>query len=439
MANDFQVHVPKILDLLLDAVCVVDVDGHFIFVSAACERIFGYTPDELIGTNMIDLVYPEDRERTLRTAGDIMKDKPVSHFENRYVRKDGRVVHIMWSARWSEPDGIRLAVARDVTELRRAERMQSALYQISEAAHATSSLYDLYQHIHQIIGRLLPARNFSVALYDASTSQLSFPYSIDESSLISETDSFDSHDFIAGIIQSGQAKLTTSGIARKSTTDESLDWLGVPLISAHTGVMGALVVKSYTSDIHYTNYDVELLQFVSTQIAAAIERKQAETQLQHMARHDALTDLPNRTLFFDRLDMALKRARREGEQLAVLYLDLNDFKTVNDTLGHEAGDVLLCQVAHRLLQCIRESDTVGRLGGDEFTILLTNIKGQGDVEIVLEKIRATLSVLYTVQDHSVSISASIGSALYPEQGTTRDQLIQYADMAMYARKQREQA
>ncbi|MCS3902778.1 diguanylate cyclase (GGDEF)-like protein/PAS domain S-box-containing protein [Methylohalomonas lacus] len=436
MTTDFRAHVPKILDLLLDAVCVVDVDGHFIFVSAACERIFGYTPDELIGTNMIDLVYPEDRDRTLHTAGEIMKDKPVSHFENRYVRKDGRVVHVMWSARWSEPDGIRLAVARDVTELRRAERMQSALYQISEAAHATTSLYDLYQHIHRIIGRLLPARNFSVALYDVSTDQLSFPYSVDENPHISEADSFDSHNFITGIIQSGQAHLTTSEISLNAV-NESLDWLGVPLMSADIGVMGALIVRSYASDMRYTNEDVELLQFVSTQIASAIERKQAEAQLQHMARHDALTDLPNRTLFFDRLDMALKRARRDREQLAVLYLDLNDFKTVNDTLGHEAGDMLLCQVAHRLLQCVRESDTVGRLGGDEFTILLTNIKGQGDVETVLEKIHATLSALYSIKDNSVSLSASIGSAIYPEQGATREQLVQYADMAMYAYKRTE--
>jgi PAS domain S-box-containing protein len=126
----------KIMDLLVDAVCIVDADGRFVFVNAACERTFGYKPEEMIGRNMIDLVHPEDRTRTMQAVDRIMDGFLQQHFENRYLRKDGRVVHLMWSARWSDDDQLRLAVARDITELKHAQIKQNALYEITEAAHA---------------------------------------------------------------------------------------------------------------------------------------------------------------------------------------------------------------------------------------------------------------------------------------------------------------
>lgn len=123
----------KVLDLLLDTVCVVDDQGRFAFLSASCENLLGYTQEELLGRRMIDLVLPVDRERTLKAAGRVMEGRSHIHFENRYVRKDGRVVDIMWSARWSETERMRFAVARDITELKHAERKQRALYEISKA------------------------------------------------------------------------------------------------------------------------------------------------------------------------------------------------------------------------------------------------------------------------------------------------------------------
>eukprot|EP01032_Pedospumella_encystans_P023135 gene23135-26194_t len=128
--------VASFADLLLDAICMVDAGGKFVFVSAACERIFGYRQEEMIGMAMIDLVAPADRERTLAAARRIMDGQPNSRFENRYVRKDGSIVHIMWTARWSEADQLRIAVARDMTASKQSEAMQAALYAISESAHA---------------------------------------------------------------------------------------------------------------------------------------------------------------------------------------------------------------------------------------------------------------------------------------------------------------
>ncbi|HSP59051.1 MAG TPA: diguanylate cyclase [Halomonas sp.] len=439
MALDTDLIGTRIMDLLIDAVCVVDVEGRFVFVSAACERIFGYAPDEMIGMPMIQLVHPDDRQRTLEAAADIMRGQAQTHFENRYVRKDGRIVDIMWSARWSEPERVRLAVARDITPLKHAERIQSAIYRISEAAHLAEGLSELYQHIHRVIGDLLPVDNFLVALYDETREALSFPYVADEQARAAMPEPLDMGTPFARVILEGRAVLhrydasDDAPLPAASLPGAVLDWLGVPLVS-QAGIMGAVVVQSYSGNARYHEQDKALLQLVSTQVAAAIERKQAEARLHHMARHDPLTGLPNRTLFNAHVDMALQVAQRQGEQLAVLYLDLDDFKEVNDTLGHEAGDQVLCEVARRLAACLRESDMIGRMGGDEFTVLLTNIRGENAIGVVTDKIRAVFDAPIELPAQALTLTTSIGAALYPGHGTSRDQLSRHADADMYAAK-----
>lgn len=436
MTTDSREFLPKVMDLLLDAVCGVDAEGRYIYVNAACERMFGYTRDELLGRNMIELVHPDDRERTLEAARNVMRGDSHLHFENRYLRKDGTVVDLMWSASWSETDQLRLAVARDVTELKRAQRVQSAVYRISEAAHTAEGLFGLYQQIHLIIGELLPADNFFVAMYDMSTGMLSFPYFVDARKRKPDPQPLVEGTPLAEVIHAGKAVLISSaggGATEAEASRDHLDWLGVPLIS-NKDIMGALVVQSYSGHVRYDEDDKELLHFVSTQIATAIERKLVESRLLYMARHDPLTDLPNRILFQDRLDTALRRARRDREHLALLYLDIDDFKQVNDSFGHEAGDRLLRELAQRIVQSVRESDTIGRMGGDEFTVLLPNIQGPEDVDAILEKIRAAVSMPFEVNGRTLAVTASIGTAVYPEHGTDQDQLIRHADAGMYSVK-----
>jgi len=430
----------NVMDLLLDAICIVDVQGRFVFVSAACERIFGYTPEEMIGRQMLDLVLPGDRAKTLEAASKVMAGHLQLHFENRYVRKDGQVVHIMWSARWSEADQLRVAVARDITELKRAESMQAALHAISEAAHSAEDLLALFRHIHQIIGDLLPATNFFVALYDEKEDQLSFPYFVDEHDEAPAQRKLDSGTLSAEVIRTGQAMLLTPD-TRMTLHDhagtivgkDSLDWLGVPLMS-QKGTIGALVVQSYSGEVRYTEQDKALLQFVSAQVATVIERKQSETWLRHIARHDALTDLPNRGLFDDRLRTALARVRLDGDRLSLLYIDLDRFKQVNDSYGHAIGDLLLLEASHRIRHCVRESDTVGRVGGDEFIVLLSSIKLPEHASTIAEKIRDSLNQPFELAGQHLQVSASLGIAVYPEHGDEYKQLIRHADGAMYGAK-----
>lgn len=428
------------MDLLLDAVCAVDKQGRFVFVSAACERIFGYTPDELIGRSMIELVHPADRQRTLAAAGEIMGGDPKHNFENRYLCKDGCVAHISWSARWSEVDQLRIAVARDITERKQAESRQAALYAISEAAHAAEDLLALFKRVHLLIGEWLPALNFSVALYDENCGQLNFPYHVDDHELQPEQPGTVIGRLCAQVIRSGQPMLLTPDSADATPDFAELlaeqnapCWLGVPL-SSKNGTIGALIVKSLAGGERYTEQDKELLQYVCAQVATAIERQQLHARLKRMAQYDQLTQLPNRELLRDRLRAALAHARAVHGHMALLYVDLDRFKQVNDTHGHAVGDMLLQTVANRLKGCVRETDTVARIGGDEFVVLLHSVHAAEDADSVAGKIRQVLAQPMRLDGHDLRIEPSIGVARFPEHGEEEQQLFRHADQAMYAAK-----
>jgi diguanylate cyclase (GGDEF)-like protein len=163
------------------------------------------------------------------------------------------------------------------------------------------------------------------------------------------------------------------------------------------------------------------------------ERRRAEEQIAHMARHDALTDLPNRILLRERLEHELKRVKR-GESLAVLCLDLDHFKSVNDTLGHPIGDELLKLVADRLRGCTREPDTIARLGGDEFAIIMTQMREPADAAILARRVRESIIRPYQVDGHQIISGISIGISIAPIDGVEPDQLLKNADMALYGAK-----
>lgn len=309
------------MDLLLDAVCVVDKDGQFVFVSAACEHVFGYTPEEIIGRKMIDMVVPEDRP-------DEQDEQP----ESRPLNSGTLSGEVIRSG-------------------------------------------------HPIL--LTPDTRITVS---------------------------PGHSEVIGT--------------------DSMNWLGVPL-KARDRTIGAVVVQSYNGDVRYSEQDQELLQFVSTQVASAILRTQLHERLRYAAGHDPLTGLANRGLFQDRFQGFLTRVRREHTRFALLYIDLNRFKKVNDDHGHITGDLLLQEVAKRLRGCIRESDTIARVGGDEFIVLLDAILLPLHAVSVSIKINQALRQIFLIDNKRLLISPSIGVSVYPEDGDNEDELMRHADEAMY--------
>jgi diguanylate cyclase (GGDEF)-like protein len=167
----------------------------------------------------------------------------------------------------------------------------------------------------------------------------------------------------------------------------------------------------------------------------AIERKQTEQHLTRLAHYDSLTDIPNRILFRDRLEHAVNLAERDHTRFTLMFIDLNGFKQVNDNFGHDAGDAIIRICAERLNSCLRRSDSVARMGGDEFTLLLQNIANSTDVAHIAEKVISAVQQPADINGHEVVVGCSIGIAIYPEAGRDADTLLKHADMAMYKAKQ----
>jgi diguanylate cyclase (GGDEF)-like protein len=173
---------------------------------------------------------------------------------------------------------------------------------------------------------------------------------------------------------------------------------------------------------------------LETELAVVAE---AREEYRSLAYHDGLTGLPNRSLFHDRLGLAITHSSRRQGHLALLYLDVDNFKGVNDAFGHGSGDRVLVELAGRIRAAVRAEDTVARLGGDEFVVLLAHVSGAGDAARVAAKVLDSVRPPFRVDGHEVSIAASVGMSVYPDDGTSPDDLMRHADGAMYRDKQRE--
>ena len=203
----------------------------------------------------------------------------------------------------------------------------------------------------------------------------------------------------------------TCVLIRRDGAEVAVENSASPIHDKHGGVVGAVMVA----------HDVTEARDISAKLA-------------RLALHDNLTDLPNRVLFADRLDQALGRARRNNYSVAVLFIDLDRFKSVNDSLGHAVGDQLLKAAAQRLLSCVRETDTVSRYGGDEFVVLIAEIVSERDAICCAEKIRAECAKPYRIGEHDLQVKASIGIACFPDSAPDPETLLKHADMAMYQAK-----
>jgi diguanylate cyclase (GGDEF)-like protein len=193
----------------------------------------------------------------------------------------------------------------------------------------------------------------------------------------------------------------------------------------------AIAIEGSASPIHDKNGGVVGAVMVVHDVTAA---RDLSAKLERMALHDSLTDLPNRSLFTDRLDRALARASRAGNSVVLLFIDLDEFKPVNDTLGHALGDRLLQSVADRLRHCMREADTVSRFGGDEFLVLMPDVPSTQDAAICAAKVFQSLQPVHEIGGHELFVTASIGVSSYPHDAGDANGLLKCADTAMYKAK-----
>ncbi len=217
--------------------------------------------------------------------------------------------------------------------------------------------------------------------------------------------------------------------AMRNLLQQGEQWQGELLKTVKSGDLLPLSVRINT----VRNEHDRLTHFVIV-ITDIAERKAEEEYLRHIAHHDALTNLPNRVLFHTKLEQAIVHAQRSDDIFAILFLDLDNFKPVNDQFGHDVGDKLLQEVAKRLSSGIRQMDTITRLGGDEFVILLEHLANTHRIGQLIPQISQAICAPYTINGHQIHIGVSVGLAIYPENGTDAKSLINHADQAMYSMK-----
>jgi len=220
---------------------------------------------------------------------------------------------------------------------------------------------------------------------------------------------------------------------------KAVSYLGMPFYDTDGKALG-LVCLLGTRPMDKNIYDEYLLKIITARVSAEFIRRKAEKQLRHLATHDALTDVPNKMLFWDRINTAIARAGRSGDKLGLLFIDLDNFKKINDSQGHHNGDLFLVEICNRLKHSCRKTDTLCRFGGDEFVVILEDIKDPNDLSQMADTLHHKIADSdITINDLGLHAEISIGAAIYPDHGSSSNELLQHADQAMYQAKKSNQA
>ena len=390
-----------------DIIFRTDVNGQLTFVNPAMIHVTGYEKEELIGMQYTILIRPDMRDNALKFFGrQMVKGLQNTYTEYPIITKDGKNLWFGQNTQLIVNNGKVTGfqvVSRDITELKRMDDKLQFEEQRFRAFVEHASDMIVLVNPEGVILYVNPAIESILGFkpeerIGANGSEIVHP---DDVKALADVFNTLSRDTNSPVIN-GELRLR-----HKDGSWRTLEAVGSNLVNNN-------VVESII--INYRDIT---------------ERKKAEEQIQYMATHDLLTDLPSLRFAKDRLFVALGMARRYKKAVAVMFIDLDGFKDVNDTLGHDAGDYVLKQVARRMLSCVRETDTVSRVGGDEFLIIATEINAPENVAQIAEKVIQLVSQPIIFNGSQAVVSASIGIALFPDDDTDMDQLIKKADEAMY--------
>jgi diguanylate cyclase (GGDEF)-like protein/PAS domain S-box-containing protein len=438
-----------------DVVGMIDGEGRITYVSPSVIDVFGYQPPELVGTPVADLVHPDDLHQVVSTIASL-DGRP---FESEHLEIRGR--HADGSWRWTEATvtnqmhepSVRGLVGnfRDVTERRRSEVLIARETAVLEQILAGASIPETCNRLLETVEEYLGDASTAIRLIDAETGAL---HRVAAPSLPSVfLDAVDSHmSSLIGDADVGHSARIEPIVLRDLTRENpwpQIRALGdlalahgfhafwsVPIRTPDDERLLGMLAAYVRNPRRPTDAERLMLDRVRNVVGVALDRAAHTRQLGHLALHDTLTELPNRALAVERLELALDRARDTESLVAVLFLDLDRFKIVNDGLGHDTGDELLVAVGRRLATSVRRNDTVARFGGDEFVIICEDLSDFGQVEELADRAIHALGEPFALERAEVVVSASIGIAVTSGQSDRAAALLRDADAAMYRAKSR---
>ena len=433
-----------------DVIAVCDTEGTIRYVTPSVELILGRKPEELIGTNGYEFAHPDDRADLMGSLARLLDgSSPQRAVEFRVQHMDGslRCVELVPTDLVDDPavGGIVLNV-RDITERKRAEQelrlLQTLVLAINEAPDLGTALEVTVQQLCDVTGWACGAAWTPAP--DGSALELQRSWSRDDARLQAFREERQTLSFAPGVglpgraWASGEPALATHVPADDERARRAGLQVGVAVPVLVERVVVAVLELFNVSEGTDDRRVLGLVAAVASQLGAVIERKRAQERLTHQALHDPLTELPNRALLLDRLALALARLRRRPSSMAVLFADVDRFKVVNDSLGHDVGDRLLVALARRLRDVLRPGDTLARFGGDEFAVLCEDVP-EGDVFRIAERMMDALGEPFVVAGREVFVSVSVGIAVTHDPDQRPHALLRDADAAMYLAKDRGRA
>ncbi|CAN5176951.1 hypothetical protein BH24PSE2_BH24PSE2_21290 [soil metagenome] len=401
----------NVMEQARDGILIVDAHGRILSINSAAERMLGYEPGELVDRSVVALLPEELHTRHDDFVGSFTRSRePRTTGAGREIearRKDGTLCWVAVTVRETPAHGGRLftAIVRDLSEQ----------HSIAAAMHASETRFRVMFE-QSPIGLVLCELDGRIRQANAAFLELS-GYSQPEAMTLNFW------DVVAGEEDGSDSTERSMRVSHlRSAHEKDLirkDRESVPVL------LNGVIVENSEGDarIWFT-------------VQSHAELKQAQQKLVRLSLYDDLTGLANRKLFRDYLEKTLAHARREQRRLALLYLDLDGFKSVNDTLGHDAGDTLLKRVAHRLTVALRADDFIGRLGGDEFAVLIEDVDSADAAANVADKLIHTLGQAFYVNGHQLYVSTSVGIVIAPTNGADAGALARFADIAMYKAKDR---
>ena len=404
-----QQFLDDIINSLAGIFYMLDDQGRFISWNVEFEKVTGYSADELFKMQALDLFGEKDKALIAEKMQEVFR-KGESSAEADLVIKGGRKIPYHFTGRQTNMGetpclvglGIDISARKQMEEtLREREaRLRSVFEGSSDAIMLLTEkgFFDCNERTLEIFG--MNSRQEFVACHPSDISPSSQPDGRDSLSLANEKIRF--------AFEHGANRF---------------EWM-------HRRKNGEI----FPAEVLLSAFEYGGERVLQATVRDITERRMAEERLHHLAHYDVLTGLPNRTLFIDRLEQGIKKSNRSGLALTLLYIDLDQFKEVNDTLGHNIGDALLVEAAIRIVACVRETDTVARLGGDEFTVILAELSDTTRIDHVTQSIIKTLTDPFQLGGELIYISASIGVTIYPTDAAGAEDLLKNADQAMYVAK-----
>lgn len=427
-----------------------DVTAQNFYSSPRCLDIIGsldITPSPYLLHDLSTIMHPDDQLQVMSVAQSVASgraDRFTIECRIRQASGGWRWVLGRGVVRRNSAGGVERVIGSiaDITERKQSEIISSILLQISNAVNVTHDLDSLFSAIHDILRQHVPADNFYVSLVDPPNNRIEFRYYADEYNLmppmIEDLGTSDNASPVMEVLRTGkQLRLYDQTLKNYQMPDAvPAIWLGTPILIRGKPI-GAMVLRHYRDPDAFSLREAALMVSIADQVAVAIERKQNEEQLTYLALHDSLTGLPNRALLLERIERARLRAeRRAYSGYAVMMIDLNRFKIINDSHGHEMGDKLLQHIAAIMRPMLRSTDTVARLGGDEFAIMLEDAGSAREIILVARRLLKAIDAPIRIDSKQLNTSASIGIVIPDVNYTSAEEILRDADIAMYQAKGR---